>query len=54
MLQVRDAKTGGTVVSMSHDRAQFVVAGLVPGRGYVVTVHAANGKVSCDWWRAVT
>ena len=43
-LDLRDAATGQTLLSVSQDQSQFVLTGLVPGHGYIITVYSINGK----------
>ena len=43
-LELRDAKTGSGLLTLESRQPQWVVPGLAPGHGYIVTVMAANGK----------
>ena len=43
-LELRDAKTGAGLVTLEAGQPEWLVPGLAPGHGYVVTVWAANGK----------
>ena len=43
-LDLRDARSGQSVTNMSHDKSQFVLSGLIPGHGYIITVYAINSK----------
>ena len=43
-LEVRDAKTGNGLLTLEAGQPEWLVPGLAPGHGYVVTVWAANSK----------
>ena len=43
-LELRDAKTGSGLLTLENRQPQWLVPGLVPGQGYMVTVMAANSK----------
>lgn len=43
-LDLRDAATGQTLLAVSQDKSEFVLTGLVPGHGYIITVYSINGK----------
>ena len=43
-LDLRDAKTGTGVLNMENSLAEFLLTGLMPGHGYILTVWAANSK----------
>lgn len=47
-LELRDARTSHPVSNISHDKAEFIVKGLLPGHGYIITVYSVNGKGSSE------
>ena len=47
-LELRDARTSRPIANISHDKPEFVVKGLMPGEGYIITIYSVNGKGSSE------
>jgi len=47
-LELRDARTNHPIANISHDKAEFIVRGLLPGEGYIITLYSVNGKGSSE------
>ena len=43
-MDLRDASTGQTLLNMSQDKSEFLLTGLIPGHGYIITVFSLNSK----------
>ena len=47
-LELRDARTNHLVSNISNDKPKFIVKGLTPGHGYIITVYSLNRKGSSE------